>query len=184
MGNKAIVALCLSLFLGAGCTTAPVRQAIGRKYVSSLPPLEVEFAYAIGNVENNDNDKLITLYTTEVKPVWVEVDPILVPTHQPISYFSLENIAKNIGFKYLETIYFSDHQWVKVAHLNKRNFVMCGYLTRKDDWMIFIHNSEKLDAEGIRRYQNYQRTLTLTDADMAVINKMFENLDRAIAAIR
>ena len=50
-------------FVLCGCAAAPVREAVGTKYTSDIPPLEIEFAYKIGNVKNHGNDKFITLYT-------------------------------------------------------------------------------------------------------------------------
>ena len=35
-----------------GCATTSVREAVGTKYTSDIPPLKIEFAYNIANVKN------------------------------------------------------------------------------------------------------------------------------------
>lgn len=60
---------------------------------------------------------------------------------------------------------------------------MCGYITRKDRWMIFIHNSTPLTNTELRSYREYQKTLKLSDTEKKLFALMFENLDQAIASI-
>lgn len=73
MLSGALVLVQLFIF---SCGVTPNRQAIGTKYTSDIPPLEVEFAYKIGNVTNKRGSKYITLYSTEVRNVWVEIENI------------------------------------------------------------------------------------------------------------
>jgi len=184
MKLKLSTALVLLCFIFIGCAITPNRQAIGTTYTSDVPPLEVEFAYQISNVKNSGNDKLLTLYTTEVRDVWVELYKINVIDNKVDYFYSLERIAHNNNFQYFGPIYFEEHQWVKVADVTDKGWLMCGYLTRKDKWMIFIHNSYELDDAGIERYREYQRTLKLSESDRQFIDKQFANLNKAIVSIK
>ncbi len=167
-----------------GCAATPVREAIGTKYTSSIPPLEIEFAYKIGQVKNRGNDKFLTLYTTEVRNVYVELDQLRVNDNQVDYYYSLQTIVKNNNIQYFGPIYFNGHEWAKVADVNDSGRLVCGYTTRKDKWMIFIHNAYELDAEGMERYRKYQKTLQLDEKDKQLIDKLFADLDKAIISIR
>ena len=80
--------------------------------------------------------------------------------------------------------YFNQHRWVKVAKENGRGYLMCGYLTRKDKWIIFIHNVIPLTSSELESYRLYQKTLQLSETEKRLINMLFEDLDEVIVCIQ
>ena len=144
----------------------------------------MEFAYKIGDVKNKKDSKFLTLYTTEVRNIWIELHRLKVKTHPTGGFTSLQEIVKNDKFQYFGPVYFENHQWAKVANITDEDWLVCGYMTIKNNWMIFIHNSYELDAEGIKRYREYQRTYLLNETDRNFIEKLFADLDKAIILIR
>ena len=178
------VILALVCIFTIGCQSTPIRQAVGTKYTSDYPPLEVEFAYRIGNVKDKADDKLISLHTGEVRDIWVELIRIHANDNQIDYFYSLQNIASSRNFKYFGPVYFEEHQWAKVSKVNDGGWLMCGFFTRKDKWLIFIHNSAKLTNLEMERYHEYQRTLKLSETDKLFIDKLFAELDKAIISIR
>lgn len=181
MLSGALVLIQLFIF---GCAATPNRQAIGTKYTSDIPPLEVEFAYKIGNVENKRDSKFITLYTTEVRNIWVEIERIGLTDSRSVNYHSFEKIADYNNFIIYEPIYFENHKWAKVSNVTENGYLVCGYMTRKDKWMIFIHNSYKLDKIGVERYRGYGQISDISESDKQFIENLFVDLDKAIISIR
>jgi hypothetical protein len=171
-------------FLAAGCASAHLREASGKKYTSSIPPLEVEFAYHIKQDYDHGRDIQIEFANREVKPIWVELEYLNTRAQKIEHFYSLKQIASNLHFCFLEEVYFNGHKWVKVAKENGKGYLMCGYMTRKDKWMIFIHNYTPLTSSELDSYREYQKTLKLSQADEKLINMLFDNLDRSIISIQ
>ncbi len=179
-----ILVICTVFCLTSlGCATHPVRSASGKKYTSDIPSLEVDFASPIRHQKDVGRDKRIQFANREIKPVWIELDYIRARDKQIDYFYSLEQIASNSDFCLLGTAHFDEHKWVKVAKENGRGYLMCGYLTRKDKWIIFIHNATPLTNSELESYRQYQKTLQLSETEKRLIDMLFENLDEAIVSI-
>lgn len=176
--------LALICFVAVGCGSNPIRRIEGKRYASDIPPLEIDFSYQIVHVKERGNDRRLTLNTTEVRDIYVGLDHIQVVDHKIDFFYSVERIVKNNNFKFYGPVYFNDHQWAKVSKVNDNGWLMCGYFTRKDKWIIFVHNSARLTNTEMERYTEYQRTLKLDDTDKQFIEKLFAELDKGITSIR
>lgn len=166
------------------CGTAPVRKVVENKYISEVPPLEGEFQYEIRGVKEYGQDKQFLFYTSAVNPVYVEISRPHVYTGNIDYYYSLETIASNQHYYFMGPKYIDDHKWAKVTKVNDNGWLMCGYMTRKDHWFIFIHNSIRLDSDGMKRYEEYQKTLKPSDKDIAFLDQMFDDLNKSTVIIR
>ena len=179
-----IIAICVLFYLMSfGCATHPVRKASGKKYTSDIPSLQIDFASHIKNQKDFGRDKVIQFANREFKPVWVEFDYIRARDKQIDYFYSLEQIASNGDFCFLGTAYFDEHKWVKVAKENGRGYLMCGYMTRKDKWIIFIHNATPLTNSELASYRLYQKTLQLSETEKKLIDMLFRNLNEVIVSI-
>ncbi len=167
-----------------GCATTSVREAVGTKYTSDIPPLKIEFAYNIANAQNKGNDKLIHFYSNKVRDVYVELYRLKVNDNNIDYYYSVQGIASNLGYHYHGPVYFDDHQWAKVTKVNEDGWLMCGFITRKDKWLLFIHNSAKLTRLEMERYQEYRSTLKFAEQDKRFIDILFADLNKTIIAIQ
>ena len=161
MKLKLSVILALTCLATISCSSTPIRQASGTRYTSKIPPLDVEFAYRIGDVQDYGNDKYLDLSTTDVRGIWVDLIHLQVNDNQIDYFYSLQNIVNNYNFKHFGLVYFNNHQWAKVVKYNDEGWLMCGFFTRKDKWLIFIHNSARLTNAELQRYREYQKTLKL-----------------------
>jgi hypothetical protein len=179
-----ILAICTIFCLTSlGCATHANRKASAKNYTSDIPSLKVDFASHIRDQKDFGRDKWIQFSNRRFKPVWVELDYIRSRDKQIDYFYSLEQIASNGDFCFLGTAHFSGHKWVKVAKENDRGYLMCGYLTRKDKWIIFIHNATPLTNSELESYRRYQKTLQLSETEQKLIDLLFNNLDEVIVSI-
>ncbi len=178
--------LGISVFLismTVGCAMSPVREAKDRQYTSDTPPLELTFAYYIDQDRDHGRNKQIIFTSKEAKPIWVELYKWNVPDHR-IDYFnSLEQIAFESNFILLGDTRFNGKRWVKVAKKNGSHYLMCGYMTRKGKWLIFVHNYTPLTNSEQKSFQKYQKTLKLADTEKKLIDLLFANLEKTIVSI-
>ena len=180
-----MIAVCtLFCLMNVGCAANPVREATGKTYTSDIPSLQVDFAYHIEQEKDYGRDKWIKFANREIKPVWVELSYITARDKQIDYFYSLEQIASNGGFCFLGATYFDKRKWIKIAKENGRGYMMCGYMTRKDKWIIFIHNATPLTNSELESYRRYQKTLQLSETDRRLIDMLFNNLDEVIVSIR
>jgi len=175
---------CLVVFsLTTGCANTIVREAVDNAYTSNIPPLKVEFVNNIDQSHDHKDTKLITFRDKKIKPIWIELYHFNLRKQQIDHFYSLEQIATNSNFRVLGSVYFNNHRWVKFAKVNGKGHLVCGFMTRKDMWMMFIYNSTQLTSLEMKSYREYQKTLNVSETEKKLFDLMFTNLDRAISAI-
>ncbi len=178
-----LTVLGLICCLVSACAAMPESKVVDKHFLSEVPPLDIEFAYEIHVVEENGRSKEFIFNSNEIRPVVVEIVRLTLTPRRVDYYYSLETIASNHQFYYMGAKYLAGHKWAKVEKLNDNGWLICGYMTRKDQWLIFIHNYRKLPADGIKSYEMYKKTLKPSEGDLAYFNQKFDDLNKSTTII-
>ncbi|MCP4691325.1 MAG: hypothetical protein GY859_24985, partial [Desulfobacterales bacterium] len=96
-------------------------------------------------------------------------------------FYSLEQIATNVRYDFLGAVYVGGHKWAKFAFVNKNDYLLTGYFTRKDKNFIQIYNYRKLDAEQLEKYQ---RRRAKRKGEPGHLRKRFGMLDGQLEIVR
>ncbi len=165
------------MFLFACAATVSKPTFEGDAFISHRPVLEVKFKKPVREMKPVGRDYDFSFY--EGLPVRIDFTHM---RHVNVDYFySLEQIATNVRYDFLGSIHVAGTKWAKFAFLNKKDYLLTGYFTRKHKVVIQIYNYRKLDEE---RLEKYKRRREERKGQPGYLGKRFRKLDNALEIVR
>ena len=177
MRLKVIILLCFAFVLQS-CATKAIRKVDGNSFISEDPSLHIKFSSEILDVEEKGQIRIFKFKKFDVRPVVIEIRRATLSPRRVDYYYSLETIASNANMEFMGQKYFNGHKWVRVAKVNEEGTLLCGYLSRKGHWLIYVFNFERLDERDLERYKEFRKTSS-SEYIVSLIGGMFEELDRS-----
>ena len=174
---KSISAVLLMLLL-FGC--APLGSSIkveGNTMKSVHPPYAIQFKNEPNEVFAKGTARV--LFFDDLRRKHIEVYSYdFGYNHKLEAYYPLHQIATNHDFYYHGAVRINDHEWAKIVNYSDKQNLYCGFMTRKDDALIFIGVRDSfIDSETRLAMREYNTTRTMSETALAGIEKRYDYFD-------
>jgi len=171
------LAIALMVLVFASCASFGENWHLQENTLTAVRPnLAIQFKKDVAEIKERGIGRAVLLKDRSVSPVFIWISRE-INTNSIDYYYSLPNIISNWDGYYLGPEHFGEMEWAKMAIINESNYLLCGYLTRKDHDIICVHNAMKLSDAGLKDFEQFKKQFKPTQANLDLIAQQFEALN-------